>query len=239
MADDPEVALAETFAEVARTLLAEDDLDATLDKICELVVEVIDACDSASISLVRHRKVDSRSSTDDVPRTLDEIQSETQEGPCVDAITDHEVFVTGALSEESRWPEFSARAHAATGIESVLSLRLFADRDTFGALNLYSRRRDAFDDHDIAVGAVFATHAAVAVDAARREEGLEGKASSRDIIGMAKGLIMARQGVTSDEAFDVLRRASQRMNVKLREVAARMVDGSLDRQELPPPSSSG
>ena len=73
------------------------------------------------------------------------------------------------------------------------------------------------------MGSVFAAHAAVALATARREEQLEGKAGSRDLIGMAKGIVMARQGVSEDEAFDILRRASQRMNVKLRELADRVV----------------
>lgn len=82
---------------------------------------------------------------------------------------------------------------------------------------------DAFDDHDMAVGAVFAAHAAVALRGAKRQAQIEEKAASRDIIGMAKGIIMGRQHVSDDEAFD-MRRASQRMNVKLREVADQVVN---------------
>jgi GAF domain-containing protein len=220
---DQDVELAETFAEVARALLEEHDVDSTLDRVCKLAVDTVDACEAAGISIAEGKKVSSRSTTNDLPRMVDEIQSETQQGPCVDAIKEHEVFVTGSLSQEARWPDFAQRAHTATGIESVLSLRLFASEDTFGSLNLYSSKRDAFDDADIAVASVFAAHAAVALATARREEQLEGKAGSRDLIGMAKGIVMARQGVSEDEAFDILRRASQRMNVKLRELADRVV----------------
>ncbi len=154
---------------------------------------------------------------------MDRIQSETQEGPCVDAIKEHEVFITGSLAEEERWPQFARRAHELTGVNSVLSLRLFASEDTMGSLNLYSKAPDAFDDEDIAVGSVFAAHAAVALAGATREEQLEAKADSRNVIGMAKGMIMARQEVSDDEAFAILRRASQRANVKLRDMADRIV----------------
>ena len=219
----PDVELAETFAQVARALLDEHDVDSTLDRVCKLAVDTVDACEAAGISIAEGKKVSSRSTTNDLPRMVDEIQSETQQGPCVDAIKEHEVFVTGSLSQEARWPAFAQRAHTATGIESILSLRLFASEDTFGSLNLYSSKRDAFDDADIAVGSVFAAHAAVALATARREEQLEGTAGSRDLIGMAKGIVMARQGVSEAEAFDILRRASQRMNVKLRELADRVV----------------
>jgi GAF domain-containing protein len=218
-----EVELAQTFAEVARALLDEQDVDSTLDRICILAVETIDGCETAGISISEGKLVTSRSTSDDVPCIVDQIQTETQEGPCVDAIKEHEVFMTGSLSNERRWPEFARRAYDRTGVQSILSLRLFTSETTMGSLNLYSSQADAFDDDDVAVGSVFAAHAAVAVAAARREAQLETKAASRDVIGMAKGAIMARQGVSEDEAFDILRRASQRMNVKLRVMADRVV----------------
>jgi transcriptional regulator with GAF, ATPase, and Fis domain len=220
---DHDVELAEALAQVARALGQERDVDATLDAISRLAVETIDRCEAAGISIAEGTRVRSRATTDTLPRTVDEIQSETQEGPCVDAIREHEVFVTGALSQERRWPSFSRRAHDETGVQSIVSVRLFASGDTMGALNCYSTEADAFDDQAVAVASVFAAHAAVALANARREEQLESKAHSRDVIGMAKGMIMARQSVSEDEAFDVLRRASQRMNVKLKELAARVV----------------
>ena len=215
--------LAATFADVARVLLEEHDVDATLDRICQLAVKIITACDSAGISIAERTRVTSRTRTDDIPRIVDDIQSETQQGPCVDAIKERETFVTGSLSAERRWPEFATRAYDETGIQSVLSVRLFASGDTMGALNLYSSRPDAFDDHDVALASVFAAHAAVAMATSLRAEQLEAKAATRDLIGMAKGIIVARQKVSEDEAFDILRRASQRMNVKLRELADRVV----------------
>ncbi len=221
---DQELELAEALAEVARTLREERDVEATLDRISELAVKTVDSCEAAGISTVRGTRVESHATTNDLPRVIDQLQSETQEGPCVDAIREHDVFITGSVSNERRWPHFSQRAHETTGVESILSVRLFASEDTMGALNLYSLQRDGFDDYDVAVASVFAAHAAVALANARREEQLESKASSRDVIGMAKGMIMARQNVSEDEAFDMLRRASQRMNLKLRELAARVVD---------------
>lgn len=218
-----DIEVAESFAELARVLLEERDVDRTLDRMCQLAVEMIDGCEAAGISIVRGRRVESRSTTDHIPRAVDDIQSETQQGPCVDAIREFAVFVSGALSAERRWPDFSSRAHRETQIESVLSLRLFVQEDTMGALNLYSSRRDAFGDHDVAVGSVFAAHAAVALDNAMRQAQLETKAETSGLIGMAKGIIMARQNVTEEQAFDILRRASQRMNVKLRHLADQVV----------------
>ncbi len=95
-----------------------------------------------------------------------------------------------------------------------------------GALNLYSTSPDAFDEADVALASVFAAHAAVAMSAARREENLERKADSRDLIGRAKGILMARSNLDDEQAFQLLRRASQRLNVKLIKVAEQVVEGT-------------
>lgn len=220
---DPEMELAEAFGEIARALLAQPDAQTTLDKIVNLAVETIDHCEHAGISMVQGRRVSSPASSDEVPAVLDCIQSEVDEGPCVDAIKDHEVFQTGRLSAEARWKRFAHRAHAESGIESILSFRLFAEEDTMGALNLYSSRPDAFDEHDVTVGAVFATHAAVAWSTSRAIQNLRSGMASRQLIGAATGLLMARQNITEEQAFDRLRRASQRLNVKIRSVAEQIV----------------
>ena len=223
-ASDDAVRVAETFATVARTLGGHHDLQSTLDTIVRLAVETLDACEFAGISLVAKRRITSPASSNDIPRKLDEIQSEVGDGPCIDAIRDHEVFQTGELKKERRWPRFAERAHQETGVSSILAIRLFLEEDTMGALNLYSTVPDAFDDSDVAMGTVFAVHASVAMSAARREEGLEQKAETRVVIGRAKGILMARSGASDDEAFAMLKAASQRMNMKLRDIAQQVVE---------------
>jgi transcriptional regulator with GAF, ATPase, and Fis domain len=222
---DEVVQVAETFATLARTLAEHHgDLQSTLETIVNLAVESLDACDFAGIFLVEKGEISSPASSNDIPRRVDEIQAELGEGPCVDAIKEREVFRTGELTNETRWPKFSDRAHEETGIRSILSIRLFVEEDTMGALNLYSTAPEAFDDGDVALASVFAAHASVAMAAAHREETLEQKAQSRDLIGRAKGILMAQSGVTEEQAFDMLRRASQRMNVKVRDIAQRMTE---------------
>lgn len=226
-ASDDVVQVAETFAGVARALAEyHADLQGALEKIVDLAVETLNACEFAGISLVEGGQITSPVCSNDIPRTLDKLQSETGEGPCIDAIKEHEVFQTGDLRNERRWPEFSRRAHDETGISSIVGLRLFVEKDTMGALNLYSTARDAFDASDVALGSVFAVHASVAMATARREESLEQKAQSRDVIGRAKGILMAQSAVTDDEAFELLKRASQRMNVKLRDIAQGIAEKS-------------
>ena len=217
--------LSETFADIAQALLSEHSVEATLQRIAELAVKTIDGCDYAGMTLVKGKQLSTPASTADVPTDVDAIQIDTGEGPCLDAIRDHDVFQTDDLAEEARWPRFARRAVETTGVHSMLSFRLYVAEDTLGALNLYSKRTAAFDDDDRAVGSVFAAHASVALSTAQHEQQMADALVSRDTIGQAKGILMARQGVTADQAFDMLRRGSQRLNIKLRELAQRVTEG--------------
>lgn len=215
---------ADVFAEMARALLAEGDVQHTLQKICDLAVETIDGCDHAGISFLKGRKVETPAASDDVPRRVDAIQYEVGEGPCLDAIRVHEVFETGDLGHEDRWPRFASRAQRETGITSMLCFRLFVEGDILGALNLYSKAASAFGEESRTGGLVFAAHAAVGLSIAIHDEQMEEALQSRDVIGQAKGILMAREGISADQAFDMLRRASQRLNLKLRDVAGGIVN---------------
>ncbi len=224
----------EIFAEVARALFAQGDVQHTLQKIVDLAVETIDGCDHAGISFLKGTTGSTPAASDGIPITVDAIQYETGEGPCLSAIREHEVFESGNLPLETRWPHFAARAARETGITSMLSFRLFVAGDTLGALNLYSKAPAAFDERSRTVGLVFAAHAAIALATAVHAEQMDEALQSRDLIGQAKGILMAREGVTADEAFDMLRRASQRLNVKLRQVAGEMVESAGPAPEIPP-----
>jgi ANTAR domain len=112
-------------------------------------------------------------------------------------------------------------------VRCMLSFRLFLRGDTIGALNLYARRPSAFDQHGSAVGTVLAAHAAVAMSAAfehERAEQLENALRASREIGMAMGVLMARDKMTQDQAFALLRGASQHLHRKLRDIAADVID---------------
>jgi GAF domain-containing protein len=193
-------------------------------------VDAVEGCDHAGISLIsRHGEIRTVAATDDVPLKVDAVQYEVGQGPCLNAIDQHETFLIVDLATDERWPSFSRRAAAETGVHSMLSFRLFVDGDdgTIGALNLYSRRPGAFDEHDSAVGTILAAHAAIAVQAARSEERadhLEEAVRSNREVGMAMGILMASGCSTQEQAFAALRRASQHLNRKLRDVAADVVE---------------
>jgi GAF domain-containing protein len=220
--------LAEDFAAIARLLQAETTPELTQDRITRTAVDAIGGCDHAAISLILRRGgVHTVAATDDVAVRVDAIQYDTGQGPCMDTLSGLGTSVIDDLGSDERWPAFSRRTVAETGVRSMLSFQLFVQGDTIGALNLYSRRTGAFDLHGRAIGTVLAAHAAIALTAAREREHvqhLEEALRSNREIGIAMGVLMARGGLTKDEAFAELRRASQYLNRKLREVATRVVE---------------
>ena len=217
------------FADVARALQLATTVDEVLQRIVELAVETIAGCDHAGVSLVVRDVISTAASTDPIVIEMDRIQAETGEGPCIDAIRRQATFESRDLTRERDWPRFARRAVAA-GVHSMLGVRLFIAEDTFGALDLFSESVGGFDADDRRIAEIFATHAAIALAAAtlhdrefRAISGLTEALTTRDVIGQAKGMLMAVRHVDADEAFTLLRRASQHANVKLRTVAEQVL----------------
>jgi transcriptional regulator with GAF, ATPase, and Fis domain len=229
--DDPRPSsVAADLAEIARAVSGEPTVALTLQRIVALAVEKIDGCDEAGVLLVRGRDIIAGAWSNDVVREIEEMECEIGEGPCLDAIAQRPMFESPDLRDQlSRWPTFAARAVAA-GIHSMLAFRLFAADDTLGALDLYGDAPGAFDESARAFGTVFAAHAALALAGAQlREHDLDNvdnlytALEARDIIGQAKGILMATRQIDSDAAFELLRITSNTLNLKLRAVADHVV----------------
>ncbi|MEN3362211.1 MAG: hypothetical protein V7637_6193 [Mycobacteriales bacterium] len=223
---DSPAELAVQFAGVARALHAEPTTERTLARICQLAVSIVDGCDHAGITVVRRGRPETVAASDDVPGTVDALQYQTRQGPCLNAISEHRTFRSHDLAAETRWPLFARRAADRTGIRSMLAYRLFTDQDTLGALNLYAGVPKSFPDDVLPLGAVFAAHAAMAFAQARELEQirhLEHAMASNRTIGTAIGILMVRRHLGSDEAFELLRSTSQLSNRKLRDLAEYVV----------------
>jgi GAF domain-containing protein len=211
--------LAEGLAALARDLQHEQGSPATLTRVVASAIDMIPGAEAGSISVVSGRRtVTSWAASDDLPLVVDALQSETGEGPCLQAIWEHETVSVPDMAGETRWPDFARRA-AEAGAASMLSFQLFVEDDTLGAMNLYARRPHAFDADSEHVGYLFAAHAAIAFSAVRQGENLQVALESRNVIGQAQGILMERQQLSADQAFGLLTAASQRRNVKLRVVA--------------------
>lgn len=191
-----------------------------LERIVAGAVHTVPGAEHAGISLLgRDGTVTSHAPSSEVARRVDELQTAYQEGPCVTALREHHtVLVDDAADESGRWPAFAPEA-AALGVVSILSFQLFASGDTLGALNLYSGHRSGFDDQSQTLGALFASHAALALGQAQDMEQLHRALATRDLIGQAKGILMERFDLDASAAFEMLVRSSQDTNTKLVDVA--------------------
>ena len=221
--------LSHTVSQTALTLFSAGSVIDTLASVTELAVTTIEGCDYAGLFLMEGSTVTTPVHTDPAVLKADALQHQTAEGPCLDAIAHRVIVYVDDLESDRRWPDFSPRA-TSTGIRSVLSLPL-TPSSQMGALNLCRRYPAAFGVVDRANATVLASLASLALSVAhshedeeRRAENLNAALRTREIIGEASGILMERERITADQAFDILRRASQHLNVKLREVAQNLVD---------------
>lgn len=194
---------------------------------------LIPGAEMAGITRAREDGYETVAPTSEVVSKVDSIQYELSSGPCVDAAEQGSTFRIDNLPEDPRWPEFGPRASSETGVLSMLSFRMyFEDEEYVAALNLYATRPAAFDDDAVAVGLLVATYGALAVTSARRAariENLERALTSNRDIGVAVGVLMGLHRVTRDQAFDLLRLASQSRHRKLADIASDVAEtGSLD-----------
>lgn len=205
---------------------AEDSEKRVLDDLVRIAVERVDGADYAGITVGRDQECfQTPAATSELVMKCDQIQYELASGPCVDAALEQSVFNAADLRTDPRWPEFGHRCVEHTGIVSMLSIRLFVESDAgmIAGLNMYSHQPDAFDDNSEAVGQLLATHGALAVAKASAQDKsrnlLRALETSREI-GMAMGIIMNACKVTRDQAFDLLRTASQHSHRRLADVAS-------------------
>jgi GAF domain-containing protein len=221
--------LTDNFAETARILFSAGSVAGTLKEVVKLSVVTIDGCDFAGLFLLDGVAISTPVRTDPIVDLIDGLQHDSGEGPCLDAISMGSIFYADDLDTESRWPQFASRAGQA-GIRSVLALPV-SQNNSLGALNLYARSPIAFGVVDRGKAVILASLAGLALTAAHSHEqdgmgvgDFRAALGTREMIGQAEGILMERERISADHAFDILRRASQHLNIKLREVAQNLVD---------------
>jgi GAF domain-containing protein len=207
------------LASAVRAMHQEPDTQSTLDRAVVTATQIVDGCDLAGISLVHAHGIDTAAGSDESLRRIDELQYTLGQGPCLDALHDHETVYSPDLPNDERWPQWGPRVAQEIGAESNVSCRLFTSKRSLGALNLYSRKPHAFNTDDIYSGLALAAHVAVALAASQKEEHLAQAITNRTVIGQAEGILMERFGIDAEQAFNVLKRLSQHSNRKLHQVA--------------------
>jgi GAF domain-containing protein len=214
-------------------LVADSPIGDTLLRVSQITTNAMPAAVMAGISLLDDSgKPTTAVFTDQSAPEIDAGQYESGRGPCLDAWRERRVVrIDDMAAAVGDYPEF-AKAAVAHDVQSTLSLPLVAGDRGIGALNLYARVLNGFTADDEAIGVELAAAAAIVLanasdywQASQLGEQLSQAMQSRAVIEQAKGMLMAQSPkLDPDAAFDLLRRASQRENVKLRDIAQRIVD---------------
>ena len=218
------------FAALASRLKDARTVRDVLDRVARAGLDLVAGADFVSVTLrgadgTFHTPVE----TDQLATELDRLQYRLDEGPCVEATRTPGLGMVASadLAGDGVFPHWGPPA-ARLGVGSALAVGLAptVGPPRVGALNFYSRTTGGLDGADQDVALVLAAHASVALASSTALTAADLEATqlraalqTRDVIGQAKGILMERRGISADEAFDVLRRASQSLNLKLTQVA--------------------
>jgi GAF domain-containing protein len=229
---DPQpVNAAEALERLGGLSLREHSMESLLQTVADLTKSVMPGGTEASVTLLIKDKPTTVVSTGQLAIDVDESQYERDHGPCLHAARTGELVLVTDTRTDSRWPDYMPRA-AERGALSSLSVPLAIDDDAqvTGALNIYGREADAFDEDARATATRFGPYAAVAAgnlhayESARdMADNLQAALASRAVIDQAKGVLIERYKLTPDQAFQLLAQASMHANRKVRDIADDLV----------------
>jgi len=232
--------LAERIADLARLMLDDEGTDVPLQQLAELAMQLIPGSLAAGIVAATDGTWVYAATTPEAGR-LHRQQMQDGKGPLIEAIRYGEARRIDDTRQEQRWPQ-SCQSMAELGFVSCLALPVRTDRRPGAALAVYGADPDAFTGagHDIAL--LFAAQGGVALRNAAAYRGcrelvvnLQSALESRAVIEQAKGILVAEHGCDPEVAFKELSRVSQRTNRKVREIAADLVAGRVERGQFRPP----
>lgn len=223
------------LAALASDLQHEPDEVVTGQVLVTRLRELVPEADRVSLTVRAPRRTHvTLASTDLVAQELDSLQHGVGEGPYALVAAAGAWLRSGDVGTDARWPAWGPRA-CARGVRSLLAVAVADREEPLGVLTLSSSDRGGFADRravDLALA--FAVHAGTALSVARRASTMQAAVSSRHVIGMAQGIAMERYEIDQQQSFELLRRLSSTSNVKLRDVAARIVETGVIAQDHPP-----
>ena len=230
--------LAERISEVARLLEDDDEDDPALLRLSAFGVELVPGATGAAVTITAGGEAHTFAASDPQIDELHRLQFASGQGPAVETLRYNEARHVRDTRTEERWQAF-CRAAAQSGLYSLIALPLHTGQQPAGAVALYADRPGAFNGtaHDIAL--LFAAQGSMAVHNAeiygacrQMVDNLQVALEARAIIEQAKGVLHAKLAVSPDEAFELLRKCSQKTNQKVRVVAARLVRGEIEAQHV-------
>lgn len=218
---------ATVFSALAEIIYHGSESNQIYAAICVAATLVVTGCDHASLLVRRDGRYVTVGASDSIAQHIDDMERVAGDGPCVDAIEEETPQIETDLNNPTQWPNLAARIVAETPVRGAMGFRILVDKRKTGALNLFSDRADVFDTESAGQAVVLASFASVAINAVAQGEDVStlrrGLLSNREI-GKAVGMLMMLHGVDEQEAFNVLRRYSQDLNIKLADVARSVIE---------------
>lgn len=218
---------ATVFAALADIIYREQSAEQVYTALCNAATLLVPHCHHASLMLLRNGRAVTVASTDETARIVDDIERANGEGPCLDAMTSEAAQIEPDFRTPTQWPSMARGIINRTPVRGAMGFRLNVDERKVGALNLFTDTPGAFDA-DCADKAViltaFASTAVAAILNGEEASTLRGGLESNREIGKAIGLIMAMHSISDDEAFALLRKSSQDLNIKIADLARTVLD---------------
>ncbi|WP_233439921.1 GAF and ANTAR domain-containing protein [Lentzea atacamensis] len=228
--------LAAVFARMSGLLLSSEKVDTALKLITALAVEMVPGTAGAGISLMdRQGERVTAAATDEVVERADALQYQLGHGPCLTAWANRVVVRVDDLAQDEQWPSWS-RPASEMGLRSALSAPLVAGSEPLGALKVYAAAPHAYGEREEHLLTMFAAQAAMLIsnmrtvqDAERASAQVAEALRAREIIKLAKGIIMARDHVDERTALLTLARIAEQERTTLRHTAERLAQATVRR----------
>lgn len=232
------------FAALAEIIYQGSDAKEMYAAICIAATLTVRGCDHASLLVREGDHYITVGASDQLAYQIDELERRAGDGPCIDAIEEETPQIDTDLTTPSLWPKLAAVLVKETPVRGAMGFRLLVEKRKGAALNLFSDTPNLFDAESAGRAAVLAAFASVAINAVAKGEDAStlrrGLLSNREI-GKAVGMLMLLHNMTEDQAFDLLRRHSQALNIKLADVARAVIEGRgqlpSDDETKPPPGT--
>jgi GAF domain-containing protein len=228
--------LAAVFARMSGLLLAEETVETALGLLSTLAHETVPGSSGAGVSIVDEHRRRSSGSTDDRVREADALQYDLDEGPCLAAATTRELVRVDDLATDGRWPRWAGEA-LQLGLHASLSAPMVAAHRRLGAVKVYADRPGTFDAHSADLLRMFAAQAAIFVANVQSSERATRLSSSmrtafrdRDVVSLAKGVLMGRHAIDESAAWTQLLARSQQAGVPVARTAQAVVDSAFRRR---------
>jgi len=226
--------LTTTLVELADTLVDDFDVIDTLTLLVNRSVEILDVTAAGLMLASPEGELRMAASSSEAIRLVELFELQAQEGPCLDCYRSGEAVLNHDLTGgHGRWPSFAPVAVEA-GFRTAHALPMRLRGNVIGALNLFGGWASPLSDEEVLAGQALADMATISIlqdratiAAQALNEQLNRALTSRITIEQAKGVIAERAGINVVEAFELLRTNARRRSVRLADLAAQVIDGTV------------